>query len=457
MKFNKYERIVAYQRLELLDLGRLFSEVEVDLQDYLSREQRINIEANIIQDELSSIRQRLEALGVDFNKFETSTPPSVKSIHIPVKTYRKIEFTDFNNDFNRLLQLADQRLSDAGIDLKQDPLLQIISQNELKQSQDDYLKKFGNIEWTKSDYIIVLIAGLVATLLDIFLVKIPTDTNFLGNMQEGSPITKWIKEKSPEIHKSFFEDFEKRAKVAFDASTDVSLDQEVAGLNPHFHRLMSFGHDPILGFIFGVIDVMKGTGTFVDKYGNLIVAKNNGYSPESNFFIAIIKVFLHLLSDIFTKAGIQPPFFTLVQLIKAKSPFILGPSGQKVSWTDVARYMYKHGYDFRHFLTTGIVPASVDIIIRLYWYASKMFSDDPETHFPKAKLASLLMLGHSIALSGNFIKTGLIYHMNPLALNWSQILRMVPIVISYIKEKIERDKKIRKSIDKEWILLYKGI
>ena len=29
---------------------------------------------------------------------------------------------------------------------------------------------------------------------------------------------------------------------------------------------------------------------------------------------AFLEVFLHLLSDVFTSAGIQPPFFTLLQL-----------------------------------------------------------------------------------------------------------------------------------------------
>ena len=125
---------------------------------------------------------------------------------------------------------------------------------------------------------------------------------------------------------------------------------------------MSPGHDPVLGFVFGVKDIMDGTGTYIDKNGDLRRI-GTSMSPEG-LNAAFLKVFLHLLSDVGTSAGIQPPFFTLLQLVKSRSPFVLGPSGERVSWTDVARYMYAHGYDLRHFATMGMVPASVEMIIR---------------------------------------------------------------------------------------------
>src|SRR3712207_9409696 len=36
-----------------------------------------------------------------------------------------------------------------------------------------------------------------------------------------------------------------------------------------YTTLFRSGHDPILGFIFGVMDLISGTGTFIDKDGNL--------------------------------------------------------------------------------------------------------------------------------------------------------------------------------------------
>ncbi len=82
------------------------------------------------------------------------------------------------------------------------------------------------------------------------------------------------------------------------------------GLRPKVHRLMSPGHDPVLGFIFGVTDIMKGTGTYIDKNGDWVRLATS-MSPEG-LTTAFLKVFLHLLSDMGTSAGIQPPFFTLL-------------------------------------------------------------------------------------------------------------------------------------------------
>jgi hypothetical protein len=171
-------------------------------------------------------------------------------------------------------------------------------------------------------------------------------------------MTRWIRKNSKPVHDHYLKDLERAAKVLY----DLSMGNAVDGLSPKVHRLMSLGHDPILAFIFGTIDIMSGTGTYIDKHGDLRRIATS-LSPEG-LVSAFVKVFLHLLSDVFTSAGVQPPFFTLLQLAKTKSPFVLGPSGKKVSWTNMARYMYTHGYDLRHFATMGIVPASVEMIVR---------------------------------------------------------------------------------------------
>ncbi len=291
--------------------------------------------------------------------------------------------------------------------------------------------------------------GSIATLLDIFLVRIPVDTLFLGKLQKGSPLTKWIKENSEPIHEHFLSRFEGAAKVPYDDSVGKLVD----GLSPKVHRLMSPGHDPILGFIFGVIDIMSGTGTFIDKHGN-IRRVGKEVDPEG-LIIAFLKVFLHLLSDLCTSAGIQPPFFTLLQLIKTKSPFVLGPSGEKVSWTNVARYMYRHGYDLRHFATMGLVPATVEMIIRGWWLCQG-FENRDEAELARVKLTSMLLLGHGIAASGNLLKTGAIYSMNPLALNWAEMLALFPVMMSWMRETLKRERVIRDKLDTEWMSMYRA-
>ena len=263
-------------------------------------------------------------------------------------------------------------------------------------------------------------------------------------------MTRWIRQNSRSVHDHYLKDLEKAAKVPYDLSAGNAVD----GLSPKVHRLMSLGHDPILAFIFGVMDVMSGTGTYIDKQGNLRRIATS-MSPE-DLIAAFLNVFSHLLSDVFTSAGIQPPFFTLLQLAKTKSPFILGPSGETVTWTNVARYMYTHGYDVRHFATMGIVPASVEMIVRGWWLCKSFESDDKATP-TSAKLTSMLMLAHLIATSGNLLKTGVIFGMNPLALNWAQLLALPPVTLAWIIETLKRNRSIRHKLDEEWMSTYQAM
>ena len=341
-------------------------------------------------------------------------------------------------------------LTETGVDPNKDPLLQVLGQSEASEHQPTIQKRLrgghlGSVRLPR-----VLLAGFVATLLDVFLVRIPLDGAFLGRMQAGSPMTRWIRENSKPVHDHYLEDLEKAAKVPYDLSAGKAVD----GLSPKVHRLMSLGHDPILAFIFGAIDVMSGTGTYIDKHGDLRRIATS-MSPEG-LVSAFLKVFLHLLSDVFTSAGIQPPFFTLLQLAKTKSPFVLGPSGEKVTWTNVARYMYTHGYDLRHFATMGIVPASVEMIVRGWWLC-RSFESDGEIAPTKAKLTSMLMLAHLIATSGNLLKTGVIFGMNPLALNWAQMLALPPVTLAWISETLKRNRSIRDRLDEEWMSTYQAM
>ena len=52
----------------------------------------------------------------------------------------------------------------------------------------------------------------------------------------------------------------------------------------------------------------------------------------------------------------------------------------------------------------------------------RSFESNGEIAPTKAKLTSMLMFSHLIATSGNLLKTGVIFGMNPLALNWAQLL-----------------------------------
>jgi hypothetical protein len=440
-----YAEVAAYQRLRLRELRGLCESLDLELDRQTERERSVSEEIGALDGEFGDIRSTLRALGAELPSPKLDVmPESPTETATPVRGAPRPGPAENFVDTRRR---AETHLAEAGIEPGRDPLLQVLGPRQVAQIEERYARSFGNTSWDSSDYLVVTLAGFVATLLDIFLVRIPLDGAFLGKMQQGSPLTKWLRENSKDVHQDYFSRFEASAKVPY----DLSIGKAVDGLRPKVHRLMSPGHDPVLGFVFGVRDIMDGAGTYIDKNGDMLRIPTS-MSPEG-LNVAFLKVFLHLLSDVGTSAGIQPPFFTLLQLVKTKSPFVLGPTGVKVTWTDVARYMYSHGYDLRHFVTMGVVPASVEVIVRGWWLC-RSYESGEDPALAKEKLTSMLLLGHAIAASGNLLKTGVIFGMNPLALNWAQMLALFPTAMAWTKESVKRDRRIRRTLDEEWLSMY---
>lgn len=444
---------LAYQDVTLTELRSTYD--RLDLEDALEREKRVEQGVSKAEGELDELRALLLAAGADIPERASSDGASDDAEETPrtekTRSRYAVPLIPKTEDFSSLVALSEAKLKDLGVDTKRDPLLQVVPAGELGTHLRGFGDKYGDVSWDRSDYMAVMLASFLATLVDIFLVRIPTDKQFLGTLQQSSPLTKWLREKSPALHEGFLENFEKVARVTYDDVRHPLVD----GMRPDLHRLESLGHDPILGFIFGTADLMRGTGTFIDKYGDIVQITKAAATPET-LISSLLKVFFHLLSDVCTSAGIQPPFFTLLQLVKTESPFVLSDSGVKVSWTDVSRYMYANGYDLRHFFTMGLVPATVEIVIRGWWllnaYTNPESSRDPK--LTKAKLTSMLLLGHTIATSGNLLKTGLVFGMNPLAMNWAQMLAMFPATLAWLRESALRERRITGSLDREWKRIY---
>ncbi len=442
---DPHAAVVAYQRVRLREIRALYEELDLGLDRYLGVERRVSEEIDVLEGEFAEARQILRSLGADLPEPEPGG--GIEAPTTPVAPgYRGVR-TRRAHDFRDVVERAEDYLASEGVDPSRDPLLQVLGPSEAAAINGRYKDAFGDIHWTDADRLVVALAGFVATLLDVFLVRIPTDVTFLGKAQPGSPLTGWMRKNSKPVHDRYLRHLEKAAKVPY----DMSIGKAVEGLRPSLHRLMSPGHDPVLGFVIGVIDVMGGTGTLIDKSGR-VRRVGTTMSPDG-LIAAFLKVFLHLLSDVFTSAGIQPPFFTLLQLLKARSPFVLGPSGERVSWTDVARYMYSHGYDLRHFAAMGLVPASVEMIIRGWWLC-RSFEGGGNPEPARAKLASMLVLGHAMAASGNLLKTGVVFGMNPLALNWAEMLALFPATVAWMRESVRRDRAIREKLDAEWVGIY---
>lgn len=275
----------------------------------------------------------------------------------------------------------------------------------------------------KIDISICAAAGILGAVIDILLVGIPQKTT---EGLKGGPLSNyvrdWFNKRFPE------EEMEKLAnskisKVSFDAQDNRHTTEYVTGLSAYYHRLLSLGHDPILGLIFGVYDILTGKMTTIDKSGKIVsqVMENYTDRKESDIFAAIAKQIIHFKSDITTSMGLPAPLMALFNLLQFGS---IGEEEQTIA--EIVQGMYYEGYDFIHFCSMSIPTMIIEVIIRLGYGIKRIkegnsvkdsipFSLNREKH---PKLSTMLFIGHSAATT---INAGKVYFTkNPMAINYPQ-------------------------------------
>lgn len=277
----------------------------------------------------------------------------------------------------------------------------------------------------KYDISISAAAGLLGAAIDILLVGIPKKT---PEGLKGGPLSNYIRNW---FDKRFSkEEMEKLAnskvsKVPYDAQDNRNTTIHVEELSAYYHRLLSLGHDPLLGLIFGVADILTGRMTTIDKTGKIVsqVMENYADRKETDIFAAIAKQIIHFKSDITTSMGLPAPLMGLFNLLQFGS---VGEEEQTIA--EIVQGMYYEGYDFIHFCTLSIPVMIVEVVTRI-GYAFKHikeghsvkesipFSMNREKH---PKLATMLFIGHSAATAVN---AGKVYFtQNPMAINYPQWL-----------------------------------
>ena len=232
----------------------------------------------------------------------------------------------------------------------------------------------------------------------------------------------WFDKKYPE------EELEKLAnskvsKVPYDAQDNRNTTIRVEGLSAYYHRLLSLGHDPLLGLIFGVADILTGRMTTIDKTGKIVsqIMENYANRKETDVFAAIAKQIIHFKSDITTSMGLPVPMMGLFNLLRFGE---IGEYDQTIA--EIVQGMYYEGYDFIHFCTLSIPVMIVEVVIRIGYAFKRIkeghsvkesipFSLNREKH---PKLATMLFIGHSAATAVN---AGKVYFtQNPMAINYPQ-------------------------------------
>lgn len=286
------------------------------------------------------------------------------------------------------------------------------------------------------DISIAALAGLVGATVDILLVGIPQKT---PDGLKGGPLSNYVRDyfdkKFPEEEMQKLAN-SKVSKVPYDAQDNRHTTIRVEGLSAYYHRLLQLGHDPLLGFVFGVADILTGRMTTIDKAGNIVsqVMENYADRKEADIFAALAKQVIHFKSDVTTSMGLPVPLMSLFNFLQFGS---IGEEEQTIA--EIVQGMYYEGYDFIHFCSMSIPAILVEVIVRL-GYAIKRIKEgrrvkdsiplslNREKH---PKLATMLFIAHAGATAEN---AGKVYFtQNPLAINYPQWIAFAKYSYSQLK------------------------
>lgn len=297
-----------------------------------------------------------------------------------------------------------------------------LKSNELAiQQLNEEFKQIHRLD--KIDIAISAVAGIVGAAVDILMVGIPQKGS---EGLEAGPLSDFIRKKFDEV----FPEAEmeklansKASKVSFDAQDNRNTTIRVEGLSACYHRLLSLGHDPLLGFVVGIFDILTGRMTTIDKTGKIVsqVMENYADRKESDIFAALAKQIIHFKSDITTSMGLPAPLMGVFNLFQCGS---IGEYEQTVA--EIVQGMYYEGYDFIHFCSLSIPVMITEVIVRISYAIKRIrggnrvqdsipFSLSRDKH---PKLATMLFIAHSGATA---INTGKVYFANnPMAINYPQ-------------------------------------
>jgi hypothetical protein len=365
--------------------------------------------------------------------------------------------------------LSEATASAAGTEISICDLLSIDEiacvEDRIAQLSGDFdsFHRLDSLDWSISG-----VSGLLAALVDILFIKSPKLPSFINTPgAEGGPLSNWIRERiNSTISPSELRQLEQYNWVPFDPTNSKGLDVPVDGLSASVHRFRSLGHDPILGFLFGVVDILRGTFTAIDGNGHLIVQAVDIAGRDiagMNLFDAITRLVGHLKSDITTSAGLPAPLMPLLQFCQFGK---FGSSEMTVG--ELATVMYRSGYDFRHFVTMSISPLMIDVFVRLFYFIKRMHEGHSiEESIPfnlpghrKPKLQTMLFSAHLLSTAANAGKVAIT--QNPFAINYPQWLAFFTYTYQQLKwtlyeKEDERFKFVQTHIDEGWENLAKGL
>lgn len=395
--------------------------------------------------EIEVLENKLKQLGIDVSKvkkIESDSTATKKTMIVP----------SWDN-----LCMEAEKVVGTSCELESIFSEEELASNELaiKQLNDEYnqIHKLDKIDITIS-----AVAGIVGAAVDILMVGIPQrGTDGL----EAGTLSNFIRQKFNEIFPE--EEMEKLAnskvsKVSFDAQDNRNTTVRVEGLSAYYHRLLSLGHDPLLGFVVGVFDIMTGRMTTIDKNGKFVsqVMENYADRKESDIFAALAKQIIHFKSDITTSMGLPAPLMGLFNLFQFGN---IGEYDQTIA--EIVQGMYYVGYDFIHFCSLSIPVMITEVIVRISYAFKRIkegnrvcdsipFSLKRDKH---PKLATMLFIAQAGATA---INAGKVYFTkNPMAINYPQWIAFAKYSYKQLKWAIiekpaAKDAYISDKLEENW-------
>lgn len=238
---------------------------------------------------------------------------------------------------------------------------------------------------------------------------------------------KWASKKSEKGYRSW-QEIAYTTKVPYDATRHSGEGFHDRNMRGGQHRAKTLGHDPILGWIFGVANIISDTITicpefklgekiiripYIESYkvdmgsnfcwkeriATWTVFQNSFESIEEDrhrLYAALFAQGVHLASDKFTKAGLPIPFLSLID-------------------SDKAYEIYKDGYDYLDYLyDTQIIrrtfkSAAQSIMINMIIGALHKFFYNPNKDYDKelynVRTRKIILYSNTIATTSDVVQT----------------------------------------------------
>jgi len=323
-----------------------------------------------IRSDISSLKAQLSGL-MNGTEIDEAQLKALKEHHLREMTPSAVAL--HHTDLRTIYSEANERVSgdiELTTILSADDLADVDAR--IQNQIEEFNNRYALDAW---DYAIACGCGLIASMLDLLCVRAPPKPTVSFTEEVDGIFNKQVQKAFNAI---LPEDMSKKLSEMFPiGAPDSSISSDLVGaaggvLSPTNHRLRALSHDPILGIIIGIKDMLNGTCTVVQNGKIVVYPSFKGVNGETNIFRLIARMFGHLASDVNAPSyrgnrgmGLPAPFMGLLRMLDGI------PVGDS-NFGKQIEYMYVNGYDFRQFIVTSIPMTVMEILMRVFYVAKQV-------------------------------------------------------------------------------------